>query len=725
MPAGRGRLRTAIDDWMETGSPARGIRGWWERVNERYLAWAEAENILRTTKPGVYWGHFLTLGVCAIGYVFFGWQGGMNELQAEIAGEPIDTISNLVANGVADVFSHPGFREAANIIGAFIVDSVVSVLEQEAEKPDPDPKAFARTFHGLMASLTLSGGILDTTIETITGGQIEGAGRMMQSIYWNLGLGFLGWQTLAPLLSAGLQPNLERYYQEKYRPTRFTAAELRDLYALGKISPDEMRTEAGLRGWRDEDIEKWIDLAFRNLSETDVWAAYHKGKFTEGEAVRRLRSLGYSPDDIPLLFELNPADDLESAESVTLTTAKQSFSEQLIGEDEFRGILADLDKGPREIELMVQLVRHQQEEAIKRLTIGQLKEAWELNQVTDAEVSHWLSEEDYSQDQIGLILRTWKAGLEPAFRKLNKGTVISAYVEGVIDRTAAFRKLQEIGFADADARLELDLAEARSPEAFGRPAPALPKQLAPGTLSDLLQSGLIEAGEMRSRLIDLGYPESDADLLTQAAVLRFVGEPRPLTQLTVERAYLAGILTRPGALSRLLDLDFTAEAAETIIQTVEAENPAVFAPESIQSLRVPSVGALVEAVRAGIIDELTYYARMTEAGFDRTASEMYLNLAIQSERKAAKGLTVAQVLEAYSRDFITRSVAMSRLTSMGYNDTDATMLCRFEKSGIEDTEPWKLMLAGRISAEDTWAQLIGLGFTPEEIDKAVAGLSED
>jgi hypothetical protein len=190
----------------------------------------------------------------------------------------------------------------------------------------------------------------------------------------------------------------------------------------------------------------------------------------------------------------------------------------------------------------------------------------------------------------------------------------------------------------------------------------------------------------------------------------------------VERAYVAGVIDRARALAQLVDLDFTPAAAETIVQTVEAENPVVFAPESVQALRVPSTSALVEALRSGIIDEAAYFARMTEAGFDRATSDMYLNLAIRSERKKEKTLTAAQILEAYSRDFINRAQGMSRLTSMGYGEADATMLLRFEKSGIEDTEPWKLLLSGALAPEDAFAQLSGMGFTVKEIEGAIAAL---
>jgi hypothetical protein len=658
----------------------------------------------------------------SIWYTTTGNPDTLKALQALAGGPDIDRYIREYADFWKRTFATTQEAGTIEAIGATISEPIFAAISGLQLQEGEDPESFLRRIYGVAASLIIIPGIAAGAVELAGIGQLESATTIVQTLTQGLGISVMGGGAAGAMMESGVIPDLRRAMHKRFRPARFSVSELKDLYTLGMIDEPRMMEEGKAQGWRDDDLKKWVHLAFRTLSETDIWQAYFSERMSHDEVARRLRALGYDPADLELLFDLNKKQEIVEAETVMLSTAKRSFKEQVIGEAEFRELLAKLGKIPREIELQVQIILHQQEEDIKRLTISQLKAAWEVNELTDAEVSHWLSGYEYSPAQVDLLLRTWKADLEPVFRKLNKGTILGAYVEGVLDRTQAFRKLQEVGFADADARLELDLAEARAPEAFGKPAPKLSRQLAPGTLADLLAAAFITPDDMLARLVALGYEQADAELLTAAAVLRAEKEPRPLTQSVVERAYVAGVIDRGRALARLVDMDFAPEAAETILQTVEAENPVVFSPESVQALRVPSATALTEALRAGIIDELTYYARMTEGGYDRATADMYLNLAIRSERKKEKTLTAAQILEAYSRDFFNRAQAMARLTALGYGEADATLLLRFEKSGLEDSEPWKLLLSGALAPEDAFAQLSGLGFTMKEIEAAIAAL---
>jgi len=722
MPAGRGRLRRAIEDFADTNPFTEWIREQLAIGQERTQA--ALPPLIEILGHPFRAGFALPLRAIAL-FSAYQTTGNGDTLKAlvELAAPPnTNEFLRQYAQFWRQAFTSTAEAGTVEAIGGLISEPIFAAISGLQLQEGEDPESFLRRIYGVAASLIIVPGMAAGLVELAGIGQLETATTIVQTLAQGLGISVLGGGAAGAMMESGVIPDLRRAMHKRFRPARFSVSELKDLYTLGMIDEPRMMEEGKAQGWRDDDLKKWIHLAFRTLSETDIWQAYFSERMSHDEVARRLRALGYDPADLPLLFDLNKKQEIVEAEAVTLSTAKRAFKEQVIGEAEFRSLLQKLGKIDREIELQVQIILQQQEEDIKRLTLAQLKAAWEVNELTDAEVSYWLAKDEYSPAQVSLLLRTWKADLEPPFRKLNKGTILGAYVEGVLDRTQAFRKLVEVGFAEADARLELDLAEARAPEAFGKTKPQLPKQLAPGTLSDLLAAALITPDDMLARLVELGYDQADAELLTAAAVLRAAEEPRPLTQSVVERAYVAGVLTRAGSLAQLVKLDFTPEAAETIIETVEAENPVVFAPESVQALRVPSATALTEALRAGIIDDLAYYARMTEGGYDRATADMYLNLAIRSERKKEKTLTAAQILEAYSRDFFNRAQAMSRLTSLGYNEADATLLLRFEKSGLEDTEAWKLLIAGQLDPENAFAQLSGLGFTMKEIEAAIAAL---
>jgi hypothetical protein len=695
-------------------------------------------------------------------------------------------------------------------------------------------------------------------------------------------------------------------------------------------------------GWRDQDIDQWIKLAFRTMNQGQIFKAFNQGLMSEAEAIKRFRALGYDPNDIPLLFQLNPKEDVDELRNFTVGTAKRAYRENLISADELRAILTDLNYQPQEIDLIIGIEDAAKTTEQKSLTLGQIKSAWEENVIVDAEARHWLEDANFGSEEIGVIMDTWKSEIMPEFRHLNVGTISGAYIEGIITRNEAAEKLQSVGFTDDDARLELDLIEARNPEAFGLPVPPTPKLLTSGVLSqlvmvglltpvamvirlvtlgysqadaellgeaariralpldlplpqrsieraylagvidrpealaqliniglseldaaevldtveaenpetfgaepeirlkvltpavledllvtglitqeqfrtrlkaldytqndidllierallrlapiprlftqstiergylagvfdravalgflvdtgfteeqageildiveaenedvfdetpeernryltagaleDLLIGGLIDAEEMRSRLIALDYTEGDADLLTTRALQIAAPPVRMLTRTDITRAYLIGVIDRTTALDHLTGMDFEPEDAERIITLIEAENPQVFDPQLMQSTRLPSIEALTQAVKNGIITEDEFFIKAQEIGFQIQDAAMYLSLATTNERKSTRTLNASQVGQAYDAGFLDRGPALTRLHQMGYGDEDGTLLLRIRKDFIENTDAWDQLLTGNLDAFSTIAQLVNAKYSDQDILDAFVSL---
>jgi hypothetical protein len=828
----KGPLRLALEDFLKTSPPGEWILDYRDDIRarqEEIFALRDRVFPIDSFKEVVWTVYYLVAGPI---YVWTGWRVMYELLEATAGPTTIDQGKASLQALLHDTFSNPQMAGIAELIGSLVTDPVLNILEEQSGNDISDPKDFARRFHGIMTSLTLAGAVADATAQAASAGAIKAVGSMVQSIYWNLGLGFLGWQTLAPLLSSGLQPGLNRYYLRKYRPNRFSAGELRDLYALGEISSTYFQDEARTLGWRDEDIGKWVKLAFRNLSEADVWQAWHEKRIDLSQAAERLRALGYDPGDIPLLFQLNPMPPEPEAKETSAGTARASYRKGLISASSLRVMLEALDYNQQEINLIIQLEDLQAEAARKDLTVNQIKDAWTQNVLTDVEARHWLTEAGFALEQINLLIQTWQAEAVPEFLKVNSGTVTGAYVEHIYNRTQAATKLMSIGYTQEDATLQLDLAELRNPDAFNPPAPPPPKLLTPGVLSELVFYGLLTPEGMRSRLVDLGYTEADAVLLSEAARIRAIpgvkvlpqasianaylagvigrgtaigrlealgydetaaeiviatleaqnpelfGAPpevrfkqlsegtlvdltlaglltldqlrdrlaelnytptdielviarveqlqaplvRVLTQSTIERAYIVGVLTREGAFDKLLSIQFTAEDANQILDTVELENPAVFNPVTVQAVRLPTIGALVMAVQNGLLTEDEFMARAAEIGYSPEDALLYLALGTKTVNKPTVQLTPAQVVSAYGHGFYTFGRAQALLTTRGYNDGDASILLRIQKDLIQNTEAWFGMLNGDLTFGDTLTQLINAKYADQDILDAFRSL---
>lgn len=722
MAEGRGPLRRAIDDWLETGPVGSWIIPRWKLLVERNDAVADLF-VEAFDQIGI-WAliYLVPWAFGGLVYVITGNEKWLTQLRFAAGGVTVERAIAEYTKFWRDALrptEDPGAIEAlGTIIAEPILTAIGSLSEQEGEAPEN----YVRRVYGVLTAAVLAPGIVANAAEAAGLGQIETPASLLGTLMEVLGLSAIGGGAAAPISESGIIPAMRRAFRSRYRPARFTVSDLRDLYALGEITRSEMVQEARFEGWRERDIDKWINLAFRTIPQGDIWDLYHGGHISQEETVRRLRALGFEPEDIPLLFLINQKEDVDEAKATSVTVVKKAFREGLASEAELRELLAAADRSEREIDLIIKIEKARQEQELRALTVGQIRDAWEENVLTDAEVTYWLGVNGFGDEEVGVLLRTWKARIDPEFRRLNKGTIIGAYVQGILNRSQAANKLEGVGFAGVDARLELDLAEARNPEVFGAAPPKPPRVLAPGTLDRLLAAGLITRDQMRQRLIDQDYSEEDAELLTMAAEQRAVDEPRPLNQSSVEEAYLFGVLSRAQAIARLRELDFTPEDAEVVLQTLEAANPAVFAPESVQSLRVPSAGALVEALRSRILTEAEFYDRMREIGFDRAGADIYFQLAIRAEPKRAKLLTPVQVADAFERGMIPYGEALARLMEQGYTNVDALLFLRLRVNVITEQEPWKLLVSGLIRPEAAFEQLFAMGFTEAEIDEAIAGV---
>jgi len=714
----KGRLRNALENTMSDNPATRKVMPWWARVYDRYQKYfADLGDPFEYAKTHTVLETFANWWLGGV-YALTGLEWAIKVRDARDASEVIDDTGNQIVELIDTVSKSSTVQSLTKLMGSLVTEPVLSILEEGAESGFEDPKEFARKFHGVMLSLSTAGSIISPGVEAITGGTIKNAGKIVEGIYWNLGLGFLGWQTLAPLLEAGLQPGLERYYKEKFRPMRFSASELRDLFALGKIGDTEIQNAAAELGWRDQDIKQWIELAYRTLGEGDIWTLYNKGDMGEEEVKTRLRAIGYDPNDFTWLFKANGNPDANDAKDTTAATAKKAFKEGIIGETRFSEILRKLKMSEEEIDLQVQLINLANETDARTLTVAQIKNAWEENVLTETEANFHLLQAGVDQDAAAVLIQTWKAENEPVFRKLNSGTITNAYVEGVIDRGQAAAKLQAIGFSAEDAVLILDVTEKKNPAVFSGQTETKIKTLSVSQLKLILSSGLITAAAMETRLVAQGYTEEDAKLLVQASIPAETETRAALTKSIIEQAYLTGVINRQGAYDRLVEIDFSPEDASLILDTLEAKNPLVFHPELIRSSRVPGITALIQAFNNGIISEDDYYFKTSDIGYSHEDAALYLANASIAATKTQKTLTQSQIVNAYGKGLMTRSTAEQRLVSMGYGVEDANILLRLEKDDIADSEVWYALMNGEIDAGSAIGQLFSANYTITDIDIA-------
>jgi hypothetical protein len=827
-----GKLRTAIEDMTRENLQAHGLTAWWAAMKarrEEALGW---QTIWLTKKGANAFSIPFGLVYAVVAYTLTG-SASAKALGLSYAAEvKASTLSDQIAGLISTVESMPLLQEISKTYGAIFSVPFEAFFNQYAGHEDMDVEEFIHSVHGVNATINLQAGILGALYEIAGLGQTQAFNDIAASMQETIPARLISTRLTGPMLDAGIGGNVTRFFNKKYRPTRFKASDLRDLYALGEISQEQVRAGASGEGWRDEDIDQWIRLAFRKMAQGDIFTALHKGFIQTAEATQRLRALGYDPADIPLLFQLNPDPDALQDKQASASDARAAFRDGVVSENQLMALLEASGYSSAAIGLILAIEKAKIQSSAKNLSVGEIRSAWADNVLTDQEAFHWLDQAGIDPERAAILLQTWKRQVAPAFRKLNSGTILEAYVAGVVSRGQAGSKLGSIGFSADDADLELRLAELRNPDVFGGASVAQSKRVGPSQLAQLVALGLLTPAQMSVRLQSTGYTDEDANLLAEAARLRaqpaerslpqsvveqsylagvitrvqaadLLGKlgytadqadlilaafeaknaaafgadpavrarglgqaqleqlylagildevvyrsrladlgynagdtdlivardnqlltplPQALTQSSIEQAYIAGVYDRNTAYNRLMAADFTPESANTLLDTVEARNPAAFSPGLVQSTRVPSITTLVAALQNGVISQDEYTARAQELGYSPDDAGLYVALAVTAEKKSVQALSLGQIQAAYGKGFMSRGAALARVITLGYSQDDAVLLLRITKESLQLTDTWDSLLSGALGPFDAIAALASANYSDEDIYAAFAAL---
>jgi hypothetical protein len=623
--------------------------------------------------------------------------------------------SLYLARKLDEAMKTPGVQEVAETVGSFITQPVLTLFEHYATADNPDIHEFSRAFHGYMISLGWAGGIVDAALKVPLGDRAPSVGNALMSMYWSLGLGFLGWQTLAPLLSAGLQPNLERYYNKLYRPKRFSASEIRDLFALGKISAEQLDEALREEGWQDRDIRTWLELSYRNLSEGVVWQLYEDNVLSQDQVEDRLRANGYNPTDIPLLFQAHPKDEESDTGKFLRSTAKTAFKDGLIDEMEFREILTTLRYAKREIDLQIATLTEEKDVELKNLTVSQIKQLYVARLIDRIEAEHHLQVQEISPTAIAKLVALWDSESQPKPVRLNRSTITAAYREGVIDRSRMTNLLQsESGYNSEQAEI-IARTEDAYVERTGLGLAAGPRAISLAMLRDFAQAGLITRADAEDRSEIQQFASEDRPLIIDYLFAQAYEESLELSVDMLAEAYVFGLITREQLQARMGAKGIVAEEVETFIRTVELNNPEVFGEFTPRYVRIPSTGQLDLALQRGLIDEEAYRDRLSSIGYNEDGIRILLFNAQYQTPVEPKKLSDANVLKLYRLNKISRANALDRLVQNGYVLDDAKLLVEAEQLAPEDTEIAAAYAAGYVDLGAVLAVLTEEGFTPDEI----------
>jgi hypothetical protein len=609
--------------------------------------------------------------------------------------------STWLSENLPGVLDSPAAVEIAQVAGGLMYDNIMNMAIGGAGAISEELREKLRRFIGTVVLLSSAPKVMGSIAEAFSLGAIDTVGDVLRDAYFNLGLGFITWQMTSPLIDAGIGQQLRSEANMAFRPTRFSWTQIKDLYALGEIGYIETRQLLAEDGYREQDIDKIIRLAFQPLREDMLHGMTQEGVITPEACERRLRELGYGAGDVSLIMEYQAKLRTNAQRDIILATAKKARKEGVIGDSRFREIMNELNYTPEAIELELSVLMLEATEEERRLSVSQLKDAFLSNVIGEVESKTGLRTLGFRTDEIGVLIETWKRSRVPIVLRVNQQTILAALARGVLTDTEARYKLAEIGYPTDDIDLILKTAMAQG--LFTRPRAPI------GMLIEGARNNVISVAQLEDDLRARGYPDFDVKLIS--GITSFKREI-PLTSDNILDAYRAGVIDVVAAGTKLIELRYSPTTAtlmlETAIVEIEKGRPKV------------GLGLLMGLCASGLLREGDLRTILQER--DYTEGDILAILAAATYKEAV-GLSQSQIVNAYREGVLNRDDALRRLSVLNISPDDAQVLLQTAEKVMTVTQPRASVSAyvaatrdGILSANQLREKLIYIGFSSDDAE---------
>lgn len=537
---------------------------------------------------------------------------------------------------------------AAGALVEFVFNDITDTLGKRMGQTELSPHESGLVFAKKIAQLSLA----QSFTSLYLGISIPWLGRILsgiyQGMYWALGLGFLGWQSMAPFLRVSVQEPQEKFLNKAYRPNWITPIQAFNLAATGQDSFENALAVARYAGIPESQAHKMLQGAFREISESDLWTLYEAGKIDPNELFVRLRRLGYRPEDIPLVIQANTFRPEKEPRQVALSTLRAALRKGLITPDRFREMAKRIPLSDEEINLLIAIETFQKEEEKRQATTSQIEAAFKAGVLMEPEARGYLKALRYEDEVIDLLIRTWREEIRPRPFLLNAGRLADAFEMGVITEGQFMEKLLALGWEPGDARLFIDTIKERlrrkelpgKTERVRRPTVAM--------VLTFMTQGIIDQAEATRLLQELGYDEQTVSRLIKSALMEPPRESRKLSVSQIIEAYRKGFLLREEAIDRLVALNYSREDAEIIV-----------------AMETDAVGAsdLLIAFHNGLITLRELRAGLLAAGYPSAAVTAFLKAHVLPA-------DATDTFLAWSKGAIPTETARRILAFLGYSQED-------------------------------------------------------
>lgn len=616
-----------------------------------------------------------------------------------------DKFTEELGKGLREAATNPAVKELMQVVGSLAYDPFAGMLNQYGKADSINTGEFLRQFYGALILLPVLGNLINMGGQAATGGLVKNLGKPIEEAYFTLGLGFIGWQGLSPLLSESVLAAVTREAKRTFRQTRFKSGDLLDQWVRGEATPNAVANGLWDEGWRTNDIPTIMKMALKILSRSEADKLFELGKWTADQYKAYLRRLGYETDAINWIYYLENLKKQDEPKGISKGLAVKAFKLHTILEGEFRTMLAALGLSQEAINLEVEVIKFQEEIDVKEISVGQLENAFMQNVISPIEVIGALKELDYKADGITLLLETWTKKKAPKVLRLNQSSITNAVAKGILSPSQGLNKLVSIGFEEKDASIIIDSIKVEHNVAVKTPSEAM--------IIKALQSGLIGESEALTRLLAKGYIEKDADLIIR---LSQTTDEIKLEIDDILEAYLYSVFDRNIAATKMQELGAKDNFIALKLDTIEKRRARL----KIQ-FNASQVG---KWFRQNLLSQDEALLKLATIGYSREDSLLFLESVSMAEPEP---LSDRNIERAFLNGVIDETKAVSLFKVLGLSDENAKI--RIDTIVRENgTVKAKVSVATLVSAtrdgiltnEQLREKLVQLGLNDEDINLYLA-----
>jgi len=246
---------------------------------------------------------------------------------------------------------------------------------------------------------------------------------------------------------------------------QLTLAQAREAFHEGYIDTAEFTRRLQAMGYPPEDISILLDLAqpaeivtVKVLSVSQLQRAFRQGIINEDELRTGLAERGYGPEAIDALVALSQPAVAVRARELTLSQLQAAFRQGIIDEGRLRSRLLELGYAADAVDILVKLAQPPEVAQAKVLSVSQLQRALRQGLLSEAEVQTQLTGLGYSAGAVSTLIALARPEELVKERDLTVAQNQKAFREGLIDEDELRSRLTDMGFSALDVDILVELA---------------------------------------------------------------------------------------------------------------------------------------------------------------------------------------------------------------------------------------------------------------------------